>query len=548
MRYLYTGKQAKEIDSHAIRTVGIPSLVLMEKAAMTVAAILMEREGRGKRILAVCGTGNNGGDGVAVARILHGQGYKAAVTVVGEPARMTDEMRRQMEIAVNCKVPILPTNAISDHEFDVLVDGVFGIGLSRDVGGVYRQVIESMNGSGAGIYALDVPSGIHAGTGAVLGTAVRAQCTVTFGVNKVGLVLYPGCAYAGEVIVGDIGFPEASVSSVEAGHYYYEPEDVFRQLPARPPRSHKGTFGKVLVVAGCETMSGAALLAAKAAYRMGAGLVKVVSTPDNREILLSSLPEILFDTRDGIADAVDWADAIVVGPGLGLAEEAEELVRHVIVHASVPTVVDGDGIRLFRKVTEELLGVCQDKLSDTCQDKLSDALQDKLSDTCQDELPDACPEKVADTMRGKVTDELVGMCQEKSRVRFVLTPHVKEMSVLTGISVEELQRDLPGTTKAAAGERDCVVVQKDARTVVSDGRECYINVSGNNGMATGGAGDVLAGMIGGLLGQHMEPFAAARLGVYLHGLGGDVMAREKGTYSLMASDIIAGIPTVLRNG
>ena len=484
MRYLYTGKQAKEIDSHAIHTVGIPGLVLMEKAAMTIAAVLMNREDRVKKILAVCGTGNNGGDGVAAARLLHQQGYYAAVAVVGDPDHMTEEMKCQLEIAVHCDVPVLPVSALGDHAFDIILDGVFGIGLSRDVEGVYEQVLDQINGSGAGIYALDVPSGIHAGTGAVLGTAVRADCTITFGVNKVGLVLYPGCEYAGEVIVGDIGFPAVSTASVEPLYYYYEPDDLSRHLPVRPARSHKGTFGRVLVVAGSETMSGAAYLAAKAAYSMGAGLVKVISSVCNREILLTALPEILFASREELADSLDWADAVLVGPGLGLTGEAEEMVRYIVENSPVPTVIDGDGIRLCRNVA------------------------DSLSDN------------------------------------FILTPHLKEMSYLTGIPVPELQGDLPGTTREAAQAWGCVVVQKDARTVVSDGRECYINISGNNGMATGGSGDVLAGIIGGLLGQHMEPFAAARLAVYLHGLSGDAMAQEKGVYSLLASDLIMGIARV----
>lgn len=484
MRYLYTGKQAKEIDSHAIHTVGIPGLVLMEKAAMTIAAVLMEREDKTQKILAVCGTGNNGGDGVAAARLLCAQGYYAAVTVIGEPDRMTEEMKRQLEIAVNCGVPVLPVTAIGDHEFDIILDGVFGIGLSRAVEGIYEQVLEQINESGADVYALDVPSGIHAGTGAVLGTAVRAKCTITFGVNKLGLVLYPGCGFAGEVLVGDIGFPSVSTEAVKSEYYYYEPEDLALQMPYRPARSHKGTFGRVLVVAGSETMSGAAYLAAKAAYCAGAGLVKVISPVCNREVLLTALPEILYASREELADALDWADAVLAGPGLGLTGEAEEMMRYIVDNSPVPTVIDGDGIRLCRNVT------------------------DHLSDN------------------------------------FILTPHLKEMSYLTGRTLAELQEDLPGTTKKAAEEWECVAVQKDARTVVSDGRECYINVSGNNGMATGGSGDVLAGMMAGLLGQHLEPFAAAKLAVYLHGLSGDVMAQEKGKYSLLASDLITGLAKV----
>lgn len=485
MRYLYTGKQAKEIDTHAIHTVGIPGLVLMEKAAMTVAAVIMNREERSGKILAVCGTGNNGGDGVAAARILHQQGYPAAVTVIGDSEHMTEDMQRQIGIAVSCGVPVLSASSIQNGGFDVLLDGVFGIGLSREVEGVYRQVLEQMNESGARIYALDVPSGIHADTGAVLGTAVRADCTITFGVNKLGLVMYPGCEYVGEVIVGDIGFPSVSVASAEPEFCYYEPEDLPARLPERPARSHKGTYGRVLVVAGCETMSGAAYLCAKAAYSMGAGLVRVVSVPENREILLSSLPEILFSVRDEIAEALEWADAVVAGPGLGLTHEAEELVRYIVENSPVPTVIDGDGIRLCCNVTE------------------------RLSDN------------------------------------FIFTPHLKEMTYLTGLSVSDLQKDLPGTTRTAAEAWNCVVAQKDARTVVSDGNMCYVNVSGNNGMATGGSGDVLSGMIGGLLGQHMDPFEAAKLAVYLHGLSGDVMAQEKGVYSLMASDLIDGVARIL---
>lgn len=485
MRYLYTGKQAKDIDTHAIHTVGMPGLVLMEKAAMTVAAVLMEREEPSKRILAVCGTGNNGGDGVAAARILFQHGYPAAVMVIGHSDHMTEDMQRQLEIAVNCGVPVIPVASMEDHSFDVLLDAVFGIGLSREIKGVYEHIIDRMNDYGGRIYALDIPSGIHATTGAVLGTAVRAHCTITFGVNKLGLVLYPGCEYAGEVIVGDIGFPDVSVETAEPAYCYYEPEDLPIRLPLRPFHSHKGTFGKVAVVAGSDRMSGAAYLSAKAAYSMGAGLVRVVSVPANREILLSSLPEILFSTREDMAEALDWADAVVVGPGLGLTDEAEEMVRYIVENSPVPTVIDGDGIRLCRNVAET------------------------LSDN------------------------------------FVLTPHVKEMSYLTGLSVQELQEDLPGTTRKAAGDWHCIVVQKDARTVVSDGSMCYLNVSGNNGMATGGSGDVLAGMLGGLLAQNMDPFEAAKLAVYLHGLSGDVMVQEKGVYSLMASDLICGMARVL---
>ena len=496
MRYLYSAMEAKEVDHHAIHTIGIPGLVLMEKAAMTVAAVLIEL---GKqigvynqiRILAVCGTGNNGGDGVAVARILHEQGYQTAITVIGQTEHMTEDMKKQMEIAVNCEVPVLSANSILEENFDIILDGLFGIGLSRPIEGVYAEMIERINKSPAMVVALDVPSGVHVGTGEILGTAIRAEYTVTFGVNKIGLVMFPGCECAGEIIVGDIGFPRMSCRSVNPGHYFYEKDDLLTSLPPRKKHSHKGSYGKVLIVAGCETMAGAACLAAKAAYASGAGLVRVLSSECNRDILLEYVPEILFTGRgekmseEQLREIADWADSIVIGPGLGLSAESERIVRFFVEYSHVPTVIDGDGIRLCRRVTDGLAP------------------------------------------------------------NFILTPHVKEMSVLTDISVQKLTENLIDTTRKAAKKWNCIIAQKDARTVVSDGDECYINVSGNQGMATGGAGDVLAGIIGGLLGQHAMPFEAAKTGVFWHGLSGDVIAAEKGTYSLMASDLIDGMSKVV---
>lgn len=488
MRYLYTGQDAKKIDEHAVQVVGMPSLVLMERAAMTVAKLLAERESADSRFLAVCGTGNNGGDGVATARILHEMGYKVAVSIVGYPDAMSEETKKQTEIAVGSRVPVIPMSAVKDHEFDVIIDALFGIGLSRQVTDVYEQIIRDMNDSGATIYSLDVPSGIHAGSGDVMGTAVRARTTVTFGVNKLGLILHPGMEYAGEVIVADIGFPGESIRAIESPYYYYEPSDIAKLLPERHPRTNKGNYGHVLVVAGSKSMCGAAYLTAAAAYRSGAGLVRVISDPVNRNVLLSQLPEILFSQRDELEACMDWADAIVIGPGLGLDAEAQEMVRHVVENSPVPTVIDGDGIRLCRNITS------------------------KLSEN------------------------------------FVLTPHMKELSYLTGREVSELLDSPVTATFDTAMDLDCIVAGKDARTIVSDGETCYINVSGNNGMATGGTGDVLAGLTGGLLGQGMEPFEAAKFAVYIHGLAGDVMSEKRSRYAMIASDLLEGIGEVIKEG
>lgn len=331
MRYLLTAGEAKALDEHAIQKVGFPGLVLMEKAAMTLASVLMEREDRRSGFLFVCGTGNNGGDGLAAARLLKQQGYRAAVLLVGDPERMSADAKTQMALAAACKVPAVQSDAVGSPVYDVIVDAMFGVGLNRAVSGVYETVICAVNAARKKVYAADIPSGIHGDNGSVMNVAVRADVTVTFGANKRGLVLYPGCRYAGKVIVGDIGYPEVSYEAVENPAYYYEPDDLARIVPTRPPDGHKGTFGRVSVIGGSEGMSGAPLFSAQAAYAAGAGLVKVCSMMANREILLSALPEALFCSYDkaeevvdqeALKEAVSWADCVVLGPGLGQSARA----------------------------------------------------------------------------------------------------------------------------------------------------------------------------------------------------------------------------------
>lgn len=494
LRYLLTAGEAKKLDEHAIRTVGFPGLVLMEKVAMTLASVLMEREDRRSGFLFVCGTGNNGGDGLAAARLLIQQGYRAAVLLVGDPERMSADAKTQMALAAACKVPAVQADAVGSPVYDVIVDAMFGVGLNRAVSGEYEKIISAVNDAGKKVYAADIPSGIHGDNGSVMNVAVRADVTVTFGANKRGLVLYPGCQYAGEVIVGDIGYPEVSYEAVGNPAYYFEPDDLVRIVPKRPPDGHKGTFGRVSVIGGSEGMSGAPLFSAKAAYAAGAGLVKICSVTADREILLSGLPEALFsgyDKADGTADrevlenAVSWADCIVLGPGLGQSARAGNIVSYVLGHCEKPIVLDGDGITL-----------------------------------CQE-----------------------GMLKGKHNV--ILTPHPKEFSAITGKEISHLKEDFLGEVRAFAERTGVIVAGKDARTVVSDGREIYVNVSGNSGMGTGGSGDVLTGVIAGFLAQGADAFTAAKAGVYVHGLAGDHVSQTYNEYSLTASGLIEGMKAVL---
>lgn len=494
MRYLFTGKQSGEIDRHAIHTVGFPGVVLMEKAAMTLVSVLLEREEKDTGILIVCGAGNNGGDGVAAARLLHQQGYHTAVVMIGDASRLSEDAGLQLRLAAACDVPFVSAEAVFSREFGVLVDALFGVGLNRDIAGVYEKVINDMNCSGKKVYAVDIPSGISGDSGKVMNAAVKADVTVTFGVNKLGLVLYPGCQYAGEVIIGDIGYPGQSYQAIPNPAYYYEPEDLKQILPKRKPDGHKGSFGHVCVIGGSHSMSGAVCFSAKAAYTAGAGLVRVCTVEENRQMVLSAVPEALFSCylrEDGMPDfqaleeAVNDADAVVLGPGLGLSETAGQIVQFVIRKCSKPLILDGDGITLCRR--EELAG----------------------------------------------------------KHNFILTPHPKEFSTISGRTVTELKEDMIRAVTALSSECGCVVAGKDARTVVGDGQEVYVNVSGNSGMGTGGSGDVLTGIIAAFLAQGADLFEAAKAGTYVHGLAGDAFAEKYNEYSLTASGLIQQLKYVL---
>lgn len=494
MRYLFTGQQSKELDTHAIDIAGFPGLVLMEKAAMTLVSVIMEREQPEGGVLFVCGTGNNGGDGLAAARMLHQQGFQTGVLLIGDAEKLSLDAKKQVELAAVCDVPVVTAEAVFSPAYDVIVDGLFGVGLSRDVTGVYEKVMQDINQSGKKVYAVDIPSGINGNDGAVMNTAVRADVTVTFGVNKLGLVLYPGCCYAGEVIVGDIGYPEASYRAVENPAYYYEPEDLKRILPFRRPDGHKGTFGHVSVIGGSREMSGAALLSAKAAYASGAGLVHVCSAKENREILLSGMPEILFssygDEKDGVNRealdrVIDFSDAVVLGPGLGKTPLSGEIVEYVLATCQKPVILDGDGVTLCKR--EQLTG--------------------------------------------------------KNPV--ILTPHPKEFSVISGKKLETVKADMLSAVSTFAEETGCIVAGKDARTIVGDGKEIYVNVSGNSGMGTGGSGDVLTGIIAAFAAQGALPFEAAKAGVYVHGLAGDYFAETYNEYSLTATGLIESLKYIL---
>lgn len=504
MQRVVTGEQAKEMDRFTIEEVGIPSMVLMERAALAVVEKIVSCVKASDRILCICGRGNNGGDGIAVARMLHQEGYAVSVQLIGNPEKATKDNLRQVDIAK--KIGVSFVNNLKVEEYNVIVDAIFGIGLSRNVTGIYEEVIRSINEYRGIVFSVDIPSGIHSDTGQVMGCAVRADVTVTFGYAKQGELFYPGAEYVGELVVAQIGF----VNPFEENYsmFSYERKDLQQLMPKRQAYANKGTFGRVLVIAGCKNMAGACYLSAAAAYAMGAGLVEIITPETNRQIIQTLLPEAVLHTYEeecGRKQQDEWmrdirkAKAIVIGPGLGRDLCARKLLDLVMEYATVPVVLDADALQMLAKDSAWI-----------------------------------------EAYRGeKVTWKL--------RENMILTPHLKEMTDLLGeeVSVADLQTQKLDVREICKDNAN-VLVLKDARTLVIQGEKCYINLSGNSGMATAGAGDVLTGIMLGLLAQQVPPYMAASLGVYIHGLAGDIAARRQGTYSMTARDIVNAIPEVLR--
>ena len=496
MRFLADGLEMRGMDRYSIETIGIPSIVLMEHAA---AAAVDEMRGclEGQpSILIVCGTGNNGADGLAMARLLDNEGYAVQVAPVGNQMKATEEWKTQAEICSRLGIPLvhqeLSAEYIRSNRIGVVVDGLFGTGLSRMVTGAFQDAIEAINRSGAYVVSIDIPSGISADSGAVLGCAVKADLTVTFQCEKLGMALYPGKEYCGQTVVRDIGIPPVSQRTVAPRAFTMDETDL-EQMPERPAYSNKGTFGRVLVIAGAKNMAGAAILSGTGAYRSGAGLVRVLTVEENRVILQSTLPEAILTTYSGkelpldvLEEACGWASSIVIGPGLGLSDQTTSLLRYVLQYRKAPVVIDADGLNTLA-VHREML--------------------DSLGENA------------------------------------VLTPHLGEMSRLIGMPVSHITMDLPETARTFSERYGAVLVMKDAKTLVADGKSrLYVNTCGNSGMATGGSGDVLAGVIGGLLAGGMEPFEAASYGVLLHSLAGDAAAAELGERAVTAGEIARRIP------
>lgn len=537
MRYVLDAASMKNVDSYSINTLGIPSVVLMERAALSVTEAI-ESKVKGNihtDIICVCGRGNNGADGLAVARQLYLNGYNVDVYIINSHAS-TKEFDIQLNIIKNLGIECI--NSPDFSKYGVIVDALFGNGLSRELAGEARIVVDTINKCSTSVrsqytqnsdnngnrlvVAVDIPSGISASTGVVMGSAVNADITVTFGFEKIGHILYPAASYCGKIIRKDIGF--AQYPDMTRDIFTYDYSDISDMLPLRKPDGNKGTFGKALVIAGSRLYGGAAVLSSRAAARIGAGLVRALTHISNRTAVITGNMECIVDTYDTDEECGDfvkntetlvdkcicWADVVCIGPGLSMEESAVKLVRSVSAKKNIKKLYDADALNIIAQYKIELDGSNDDVDYEAGGNSGNASYKDDMSDK-----------------------------------NVVVTPHIGEMSRLTGLDIAVIKNNPIDTARTYSREHNCVCVLKDARTIVSDGERVYINMSGNDGMATGGSGDVLSGIITGLMAQGLTTFEASALGVYIHGCAGDEAALSNGKYSMVAGDIIDNIKNVL---
>ncbi len=507
MRVL-TARQMREADRRTIEDLGVPSLVLMENAGREVAAAIEAEFGNlvGRRVAVLCGRGNNGGDGFVVARLLHHRGVDVSVFLAGRVPDVKGDALVNLERVQGLGLPVAEIGRQLEWErrapvlahHALVVDALFGTGLTAPLAGLLAAIVEDINGAGVPIVSIDLPSGLSADTHALIGPSVRAALTVTLGAPKLPLVLLPASEVAGRLVVADIGIPPEVIESLDGPDLRLSTPDGVRALvPQRPRDAHKGAFGHVLIVAGSPGKTGAAYLAASGALRSGAGLVTVATPRSCQSVVAGMGAEFMTEglddspegtvTRGGLEAALAFPGSVIAaGPGLGRGSGVETFVRGLVERARVPLVLDADALNAFEGDSVRLVA--------------------------------------------------------RAGQTIVVTPHPGEMARLLGVSTTDVQDNRLETARTLAAANGLSVVLKGHRTIVAtpDGRAA-INPTGNPGMATGGTGDVLTGMIAAWLAQGADAFAACRLGVYLHGAAGDLAARDEGEVSMTAGDLVGRI-------
>lgn len=505
-----TVEQMRELDRTAIERYGIPDILLMENAGLAVYDVIRRKTGLvDRRYTVVCGSGNNGGDGFVIARKLISSGAAAEIVFFGKKESLTGSARSNFDICERSGVPVDSSRDLRKcgplfERADAIVDALFGTGLSRNIEGEYAELVGLINGSGKPVYSVDIPSGIHGDTGNIMGTAVKADYTVSFGLPKLGNIFYPGASYCGELYVSHISFPPEHYSQDRIAQAVNTPVP----LPGRDPEGHKGSFGRALFVAGASSYYGAPLLCARAFLKAGGGYARLAAPESIIPTLAGHTPEIVFhpmketvkgsialENEKTILDLIRGsansrgADFLVIGPGLGTEEESAALVRKLLQSSDLPVLIDGDGLRAVSGSRQSMT---------------------------------------------------------KRKAPTILTPHPGEMAGLLEITAGEVRSDPLAAVRRAAEEYQAVTVLKGARSCIAEpGGKVWINLTGNAGMGTAGSGDVLSGTIPAMFGLGLPVTEAVRAGVLIHGIAGDIAADVHGEDGITAETICDTLPAAV---
>lgn len=510
MQKIVVPNEMREIEDITIHKIGIPGIVLMENAAIQVVDRILEQYKDIKKLGAavICGTGNNGGDGLAIARHLYQRNIPIRVVMIGMRNNIKEDALHNLLILEKIFDGIQYANNIEEWErcissfgkTEIVIDAIFGIGLNREVTGISAAAIEWMNESYHPVVAVDMPSGIDGSNGRIMRTAVRAAHTITFSNPKLGQLIYPGRDHVGILHIEEISIPHNLTDKILLE--VLENNDLGQMLPARSRNTHKGDYGKTSIIAGSKGLTGAGVMTALASARTGSGLVTLGVPASLSPIYQSKLTEVMvfpLSDREGsltnesmndIKDLLKDKDVLAIGPGLGKRFAIYDLFEEILCHYDIPIVIDADGLNQIGR------NIIQFK--------------------------------------------------DKNK-QIIITPHPGEMAALSGLSIADILEDPIAIAKKYSVEWNVVIVLKGSTTIIaSPSGKVTLNLTGNPGMATGGSGDVLTGIISGLLAQGFTLYDAARAGCFIHGTAGDICAKEKGEYGMLAGDIIQYLPAVLK--
>jgi len=493
------------LDKAATEGFGISQDLLMENAGQAVYFVILKEFGiKNKEFAVFCGGGNNGGDGFVVARKIHSNGGEAKVFLLDDETKFKGIAKRNFEIVSKLPIEISKVSSIESvksavFNSDAIVDAIFGTGLVREVGGIYKDVIQVINESKRTIFSVDIPSGINGDTGEVMGIAVKANYTVTFGLPKIGNMLYPGYDHCGKLYVSHISFPPSLYNADSIKVEINNPVE----LPERAKNAHKGDFGEVLFIAGASSYLGAPYFSALSFLKAGGGYSRLATPVSISSFLANKGSEIVFvpqketlsgsiglENKDELLKLSEKVDMVVMGPGLSLNGETQELVRQLAQEIKKPLLINGDGITAIAKDIE--------------------IIKNRKAET-------------------------------------ILTPHMGEMSRITKMEISEVNKNKIGVLQRTAKELNAIVVLKGAHSLIGYPDETvFINMSGNPGMATAGSGDVLTGTIAAMFGLGLSLKDAVRMGVFIHGFSGDLAARDKGEDGITAQDILDYLPATMK--